>query len=283
VNRKATRRQIETAVRPMLKKDEELRRSGPAWAVERRGKAPLLFRARDLLEVVLTDQRLILLTLPRRRRPLGVNNLVLAKRYSTFSLEGIRRLRPMLQLRVRTSAERVLVLEFRPRDRRVARDLAAALGPPRRGRPHPVPAAPVPTRPEPVTPEPARFEPPPPEPVRFEPAPPEPVRFEPPEPEDTGGFTEKPSSRKWRRARRGAKRSAGDEEESEQKESRQPGDRRQAWEGPPGGFERRRGEDRRSDWDDAKPSRKERRRARKERKQRDRAANDVDITEQLRQ
>lgn len=279
VNRKATRRQVEAAVRPMLTKGEELRRSGPAWAVERRGKAPLLFRARDLHEVVLTDQRLILLTRPRRRRPLGVNNLVLAKRYSTFSLERARRLRPMLQLRVRTSAERVLVLEFRPRDRGLARDLTAAMGPPKRGRADPVAAAPVPTRPEPVTPEPVRFEPPEPEPVRFEPPEPEPVRFEPPsEPEEeTGGFTEKPSSRRWRRPRKEAKRADGE------KESRRGGDRRQAWEGPPGGFERRRGEDRRSDWDDAKPSRKERRQARKERKKRDRTANDIDITEQLRQ
>jgi hypothetical protein len=287
VNRKATRRQVEAAVRPMLTKDEELRRSGPAWAVEHRGKAPLLFRARDLHEVVLTDQRFILLSRPQRRRPLGVKNLVLAKRYSTFSLERARRLRPMLQLRVRTSAERVLVLEFRPRDRKIARDLLAAMGPPRRGRRRPVPATPAPATPEPATPEPVRLEPPEPEPVRLEPRepepvrfepPPEPLRFEPPEPEDAGASTEKLSRKERRRARKEAKRADGGEEES-----RTGGDRRQAWEGPPGGFERRKGADRRSDWDDAKPSRKERRQARKERKERDRAAGDIDITEQLRQ
>jgi hypothetical protein len=286
VNRKATRRQVEAAVRPMLTKDEELRRSGPAWAVEHRGKAPLLFRARDLHEVVLTDQRFILLSRPQRRRPLGVKNLVLAKRYSTFSLERARRLRPMLQLRVRTSAERVLVLEFRPRDRKIARDLVAAMGPPRRGRRRPVPATPAPATPEPATPEPVRLEPPEPEPVRLEPRepgpvrfdpPPEPLRFEPPEPEDAGASTEKLSRKERRRARKEAKRADGEEE------SRTGGDRRQAWEGPPGGFERRKGADRRSDWDDAKPSRKERRQARKERKERDRAAGDIDITEQLRQ
>ncbi|HUF83481.1 MAG TPA: hypothetical protein VMQ81_02700, partial [Acidimicrobiia bacterium] len=150
MNRKATRQQVETAVTPMLTKGEQLRRSGPAWAVEQRGKAPLLFRARDLHEVVLTNQRLILLTRPRRRRPLGVNNLVIAKRYSTFSLERARRLRPMLQVRVRTSADRVLVLEFRPRDRRLGRDLAAALGPAKDGG-H-TRAAPTGARPHPVAP-----------------------------------------------------------------------------------------------------------------------------------
>jgi hypothetical protein len=119
--------QIETAVQPLLTKGEEVRRSGPAWAVEQRGPALLLFRARDLHHVVLTDQRLILLTRPRRRRPLGVNNLVIAKKYSTFSLEKARRLRPMLQLRVRTAEGRLFVLEFRPRDRKVGRELADRL------------------------------------------------------------------------------------------------------------------------------------------------------------
>src|ERR687895_2686179 len=104
-----------------------IERSRPAWALEQRGRAPLFFRARDLHHVVLTNQRLILLTRPRRRHPLGVNNLVLAKKFSTFSLERARRLHPMLQLRVRTSADRVLVLEFRPRDRGVGRELAAEL------------------------------------------------------------------------------------------------------------------------------------------------------------
>jgi hypothetical protein len=153
VNRKATRRQVETAVTPLLTKGEELRRSGPAWAVEHRGRAPLLFRARDLHEVVLTNQRLILFTRPRRRRPIGVSSVVLAKRYSTFSLERARRLRPMLQLQVRTAADRVLVLEFRPRDRRTARDLAAELdasgGSSPQGRPAPQ-AAPQRLTPEPM-------------------------------------------------------------------------------------------------------------------------------------
>jgi hypothetical protein len=276
VNRKTIRRQVDTAVTPILTKGEQLRRSGPAWALEQRGRAPLLFRARDLYEVLLTDQRLILLSRPRRRRPLGVNNVVLAKRYSTFSLEQARRLRPLLQLRVRTSADRVLVLEFRPRDRRVARDLAAELAPSPGGRTDPVEPAPVPepVRLEPPVPEPVRLEPPAPEPVRLEP-PAEPVSFEPPAPEASDAPAGKLSRRANRRARKEEKQPPDETEER-----RGPPDRRKNWEGPPDGFERRSGKDRRSDW--AKPSRKERRQARKDRK-RNRGSDDIDIIEQLRQ
>jgi hypothetical protein len=129
MNRKAVRRQADAVVTPMLARGELLRRAGPAWAVEERGRAPLLFRARDQHILVLTDQRLILFARPRRRRPLSVNDLVIAKRYSTFTPVRVRRMRPMLQLRLRTSAERVLVLEFRPRDRSLGRELARVLGP----------------------------------------------------------------------------------------------------------------------------------------------------------
>ncbi|MGH8982633.1 MAG: hypothetical protein ACRDY6_02005 [Acidimicrobiia bacterium] len=130
MNRKALRRQADAVVSPMLTRGELFRRAGPVWAVEQRGRAPLFLRARDLHVLVLTDQRLILFGRPRRRRPLGVNDLVIAKRYSTFTPVRARRFRPMLQLRLRTSADRVLVLEFRPRDRGLAHELVRELGPP---------------------------------------------------------------------------------------------------------------------------------------------------------
>jgi hypothetical protein len=121
-------------VTPMLARDEAFRRAGHVWAVEERGRAPLFFRARDPHVLVLTDQRLVLFSRPRRRRPLSMNDLVIAKRYSTFTPVRARRFRPMLQLRLRTSADRVLVLEFRPRDRALARKLVRELGPPDTGR-----------------------------------------------------------------------------------------------------------------------------------------------------
>jgi hypothetical protein len=130
VNRKAVRSQAEAVVTPLLARGELLRRVGPVWAVEQHGRPPLLFRARAEHVLVLTDQRLILFPRPRGRRPLSVDQLVIAKRYSTFTPVRVRQLRPMLQLRLRTSADRVLVLEFRPRDRALGRELVRALGPP---------------------------------------------------------------------------------------------------------------------------------------------------------
>ena len=129
MNRKSLRRQADAVVTPLLTRGELFRRAGPVWAVEQRGRAPLFFRARDPHVLVLTDQRLILFSRPRRRRPLGVNDLVIAKRYSTFTPVRARRFRPMLQLGLRTTADRVLVLEFRPRDRALARELVDELGP----------------------------------------------------------------------------------------------------------------------------------------------------------
>jgi hypothetical protein len=111
----------------MLAGGERVRGVSPVWAVEMRGRVPLLFRERDLYIIALTDQRLILFSAPRRGRPLTVSNLVLAKRYPSFELDRVTGGRLMLQIRLRTTDDRVLVLEFRPRDREVGREIVAAL------------------------------------------------------------------------------------------------------------------------------------------------------------
>jgi hypothetical protein len=128
VDRNAVRRQVEGLTASMLAGGERVRGVSPVWAVEMRGRVPLLFRERDLYIIALTDQRLILFSAPRRGRPLTVSNLVLAKRYPSFELDRVTGGRLMLQIRLRTTDDRVLVLEFRPRDREVGRELAAALG-----------------------------------------------------------------------------------------------------------------------------------------------------------
>jgi len=221
VNRKTSRQQVEAVVTPMLTRGEQLRRSAPVWAVERRGKAPLLFREREQHLVALTDQRLILLTRPRRRRPLGVGNLVIAKRYSTFSLDRARRLRPMLQVRLRTADGRVLVLEFRPRDRRAGRDLATALGPSRPTRGHPVVPEPDPPRPTAAVPAPAPAPAPAPKPAPA--AEPELLRFEPP-PDESGWHKpdwdqqEAERERRTRKEKRQAKKAAKKEAKQARKQ-----------------------------------------------------------------
>ncbi len=128
VGRKKVREKIVAATRPTLAGGESIVSCGTVWATECGGRAPLLFRGRSLHYVAVTDQRLIVFGAPRRRRPLTTDSMIIAKRHPSFTLEKERRFSPMLQLRVRGPGDRVLAFEFRPRDRKVGRDLATVLG-----------------------------------------------------------------------------------------------------------------------------------------------------------
>lgn len=127
MGRKQVHEQIVAATRPALASGEYIRSSSAVWATECGGRVPLLFRGRRLHYLAVTDQRLILFR-PRRRTPLRPSNILIAKRHSTFKLEKSRKFSPMLQLVVRDAGDRQIALEFRPRDRRVGRDLAGQLG-----------------------------------------------------------------------------------------------------------------------------------------------------------
>jgi hypothetical protein len=128
VGRKHVREQIISTTRLQLGSGEHIRSVGPVWATECGGRVPLLFRGRDLHYVAVTDRRLILFRAPRRRRPLAAENMLIAKRHPSFTLEKTRRFSPLLQLRVRDASGRRIALEFRPRDRKVGRELATMLG-----------------------------------------------------------------------------------------------------------------------------------------------------------
>jgi hypothetical protein len=128
VRRKKLREQIVAATRPSLAGGEFIRSCSAVWATECSGRMPLLFRGRAVHYVAITDRRLILFRAPRRRHPLTAANMLIAKRHPTFRLEKTRRFSPLLQLRIRDSSGRRIALEFRPRDRKVARELAMMLG-----------------------------------------------------------------------------------------------------------------------------------------------------------
>jgi hypothetical protein len=128
VGRKRVREQIISATRPSLASGEYIRSCSPVWATECSGRLPLLFRGRAVHYVAVTDRRLILFRRPRRRRPLTPESMLIAKRHGTFTLEKTQRFAPLLQVRVRDAAGRRIALEFRPRDRKVGRELAALLG-----------------------------------------------------------------------------------------------------------------------------------------------------------
>jgi hypothetical protein len=128
VGRKRDREQIIAATQPTLGSGEYIRSCSKVWAAETGGRVPLLFRGRSRHYLALTDQRLILFQAPHRRRPLTADEMLIAKRHSSFTLEKTRRYLPLLQVRIRDSADREIALEFRPRDRSIGRELATVLG-----------------------------------------------------------------------------------------------------------------------------------------------------------
>jgi hypothetical protein len=128
VGRKQDREQIVAATKSALGSGEHIRSCSAVWATECSGRVPLLFRARSRHFVALTDQRLILFRAPRRRHPLTTDEMLIAKRHSSFTLEKASRFSPLLQVRIRDSVDREIALEFRPRDRKVGRELLNVLG-----------------------------------------------------------------------------------------------------------------------------------------------------------
>ncbi len=127
MGRKRVREQIIAATTPTLGSNEYISACSEVWATECGGRVPLVLKRRSRHYVALTDQRFILFRAPPRRRPLSLDDLLVAKRHSAFTLEKLRSYLPLLQVRIRDATDREMALEFRPLDRKVGRELAAAL------------------------------------------------------------------------------------------------------------------------------------------------------------
>lgn len=100
---------------------------GTCWAAQRRSRVPLLFLARRQYLLALTDRRILVFA--RRRRGPEAPDLVIGKRYETFTLERVRRRRPLMQVVLRAVNGNRLVFEFRSRQRDLGGELAARLTP----------------------------------------------------------------------------------------------------------------------------------------------------------
>ena len=138
-------RRLAAAVDTVLTPGERLASTAIGWAAQLRPRVPLVFLGRRQYWFALTDRRL--LVFGRRRGGPTAEDLVLGKRYAFFTLERTRRLRPLFQLRIRGANDSRLVLEFRPRQRSVAAELAARLTPsPGAGGTDPGPAEPPTSR-----------------------------------------------------------------------------------------------------------------------------------------
>lgn len=122
------RTKVEEAARWRLEIGEPLLASGFTWIAFSRPQVSLLFIARRPHLVGLTDRRLMIWSRPHEVRPADDQDLVLDTPFAAVTLEAVRAFSPMLQLRLATSSGRKMVLEFRPRDRRLGHRIAEELG-----------------------------------------------------------------------------------------------------------------------------------------------------------
>jgi hypothetical protein len=113
------------AVESVLAPGERVATTGVGWAAQLRPNVPLLFLGRRQHWIALTDRRVLLFA--RHWRGPGPGDLVLGKRYSSFTLEKVHPHRLLFQLRVRGTNDARLVLEFRPGHRALGAELAARL------------------------------------------------------------------------------------------------------------------------------------------------------------
>ena len=117
---------VRAAAEAVLVDGETVTSKGVCWAAQRRGRVPLPLLARRQYLLALTDRRVLVFERGRRPRP---SDLVLGKRYETFTLERVRRGFPLLQVSVRATNGNRMVFEFRPGNRELGGELIARLTP----------------------------------------------------------------------------------------------------------------------------------------------------------
>ena len=111
----------------MLVEGERITSRGMCWGAQLRSRVPLLFLGRRQYLMALTDRRI--LVFERNRRGPRASELVIGKRYETFTLEKVKRRRPLMQVQLRAVNGNVMVFEFRPGQRELGGELIARLTP----------------------------------------------------------------------------------------------------------------------------------------------------------
>jgi hypothetical protein len=119
---------VEEAARWRLEVGEPLLAGSFTWIAFPRPQISTLVLARRPHLVGLTDRRLLIWARPHEVRPAEDRDLLLDSPLPRVTLDGSRTFAPMLQVRITTESGRKLVLEFRPRDRRVGHHILEALG-----------------------------------------------------------------------------------------------------------------------------------------------------------
>ncbi len=118
---------IEEAARWRMAIGEPLLAGGFAWIAFPRPQVSTFLLNRRPHLVGLTDRRLLIWARPHEARPPEDRDLLLDSPLDQIALEDVRTRAPMLAIRLTTASDRRLVVEFRPRDRRLGRRIARAL------------------------------------------------------------------------------------------------------------------------------------------------------------
>jgi len=124
--RKSRNERILEVVKRVLDPDERVEARGVCWAAVRRPKVPLLLLGRHQYDVVLTDRRMLMFS--RRHHRLRPEDVALAKRFSSLTLDSATSGFPLAGHHVTTDTGRRLVIEWRPRHRAIAQRFSTALG-----------------------------------------------------------------------------------------------------------------------------------------------------------
>jgi hypothetical protein len=122
---RASTQRLNAAIESVLVPGERLATTGVGWAARVRPKVPVLFLARRQHWFALTDRRVLVFA--RHWGGPRADDLVLGKRYTSFTVEKVHRHRPLFQLRIRGPNEARMVFEFRPGHRGLASELVARL------------------------------------------------------------------------------------------------------------------------------------------------------------
>jgi hypothetical protein len=121
------RDRVEEAARWRLEIGEPLLAGGFAWIAFPRPQVSTVVLARRPHLVGITDRRVLIWARPHEVRPAEDKDLLLDSPLGDVTLDGVRTFVPMLAVRLTTASGRKLVLEFRPRDRRLGHRLVQAL------------------------------------------------------------------------------------------------------------------------------------------------------------
>ena len=125
MTRKTTLAHLGRATEPLLQPDETFLTGCAVWMADQRPRVPLVFTGRAIYLLAITTDRLLVFDTPRRGRPLLEADLLLQRRHDALELVRVRgHAARCSRSASRPHPERVVILEFRPRDR--------AVGPPAR-------------------------------------------------------------------------------------------------------------------------------------------------------